>query len=1330
MPAYGARAMAWGGSVGENLSGTFPIVGVGASAGGLAPTTLLLRRLGERPGVGVVVVHHLDPKHESNLVDILSRATSMPVEAARDGERVHVNRVHVLPPGAELTLEHGALRLAPRSGSGAQLPVDAFLSALANDCHGRAVGVVLSGMGADGSRGIASIKAEGGITFAQEGAEHESMPQSAIATGCVDFILPVEEIALEIARMGSRPSGSKDDDDVEDEISFRRILTSIRQATGVDFAHYKATTLRRRIERRGVLRRTTSLRDYADLVTAEPAEVDALAEEVLIHVTSFFRDPGVWEALGREILPRLIAGRRADVPLRVWIPGCSSGEEVYSLAIRLIEVLGDAGSAVPIKIFGTDVSRRAIDRARAALYSESIVEDVTPGRLMRFFRRTERGYQIAKDVRDRCVFATHDITRDPPFSKMDLISCRNLMIYLSATIQQRILPMLHYALAEPGYLVLGTAETVGVFPGFTSADARHKVYARAPAPIRPSFDFGDGRGWSPSAIASPRAERAANAGDVRKEADRTILAAVAPVGVVVRDDLAIVEFRGEMAPFLEPAPGTATLDLLRMAREELRVPLRRAIDEARATGKRARATVVTSDAGRTNDSVEIDVIPFAVPLSDARFFSVLFNERAMRVEVDRVPSKGPAYAATEEGLRHELASTREYLQSVIEQLEAGNEELRASNEEIVSSNEELQSLNEELQTAKEELQTTNEELRTVNDEMLDRNLEATRLADDLSNIVTSVAIPIVILGRDSRIRRFTPAATSLLRIAAADVGRPIADVRAKLGIPELDSLVRDVLDHLAPVERTIQTEDGRWSQLSVRPYRTSSNGIDGTIISVYDIDALTKAKLQLTEARDYAESIVETMHECLVVLGDDLQVRSANRAFYEHFKVTQGDIDGRRLDEAAGGYWNVPALAELLGRLVAGGPPGEVTFELALPEKRVVLANGRRAPQLNVILLALVDITERTRTEARLAEREAGFRQMLTSAAVPVLMSDRNGVIVFANEMAARVFGYVGTEMDGLRVDELLPSRLRGAHAIDRAQFVAAPRSRVMGSGRALVALRKDGTEFPVEVVLSTMESSDGLLIVTFVTDVSARKEAERKVAIYQGKLQKMAFQAALAEERERRRIAGDLHDRIGQSLALARIKLESVREAATGDVQAAIASAIELIVGSVEDTRTLTFELSPPVLYDLGLKAALSWLSEEIEKRAGIHVEIVDDGKRPPFDDAIAALLFRAVRELLTNVFKHAESQTARVEMRHERDDFVIDVEDRGIGFDTERTVHAPNGFGLFSVREQIHRLGGTVAIESTPRQGTRVRLRVPAIVRRPTPYPERRRDEDSSGG
>jgi PAS domain S-box-containing protein len=575
----------------------------------------------------------------------------------------------------------------------------------------------------------------------------------------------------------------------------------------------------------------------------------------------------------------------------------------------------------------------------------------------------------------------------------------------------------------------------------------------------------------------------------------------------------------------------------------------------------------------------------------------------------------------------------------------------------------------------------------------------------------------VILGRESKIRRFTPAAMKLLNLIPSDVGRPITDIQAKVKIPELPALIAEVLEQLAPLERTVQAEDGRWHQVGIRPYRTTDNRIDGVVLSVYDIDALKKAELLLAEARDYAESIVHTMRECLVVLDADLRVRTANPAFCQEFGTTLEQLDGERFDAICERQWDAPEVARMLAGLARGEPMHEVRVERERGSggSRAIVVNGRRMSKTGWILLTLADITDRVlfdraRSDDRLARNEAGFRKMLTSAAEAIVMSDTEGRVVFANETAAHIFGYEGTEMLDLHVDELVPRRLREAHARERGEYVAAPTPRRMGRDRDLVAVRKDGTEFPVEVALSPMEGRQGALVAAFIADVTVRREAERKIRDYQVKLQRMAFEAAVTEERERRRIAQDLHDRVGQSLALARIKLDVVRKTTTDEVRAAIDLAVELISTSIEDTRTLTFDLAPPVLYDLGLKPALAWLCEDIEKRTGVHVEIADDGTQPRFDEPTAALLFRAVRELLTNVFKHARAPSARVALEQVGERFEIHVEDPGAGFDVEKLGRGPDaGFGLFSVREQIARLGGTVDIESTPRRGTRVSLRVP---------------------
>jgi two-component system CheB/CheR fusion protein len=568
-------------------------------------------------------------------------------------------------------------------------------------------------------------------------------------------------------------------------------------------------------------------------------------------------------------------------------------------------------------------------------------------------------------------------------------------------------------------------------------------------------------------------------------------------------------------------------------------------------------------------------------------------------------AREPASALLEDSLRRELASMREYLQAVINELEASNEATGAANEEIAASNAELRSANEELQAAQEELQATNEALRVLNGAMVERTIEATGLADDLSNIFSSVAIPIVILGRDSTIRRFTPAATRILSLISSDVGRPIADIRAKVPIPELAALMVDVLQSLVPVERTVQAEDGRWYQLAIRPYRTLDDRIDGMVLTAHDLDAVKKA--------------------------------------------------------------------------------------------------------------------ERVRAEDQLARSEAGFREMLMTAAECVIMSNSEGRIVFANEAAGRMFGYEASEMLGLPLGEALPLRRSDPHAESPrgALFTPAPQTL---RDHSFLARRKDGVAFPVEVSLSGMEGTEGRLTVAFVADVSARREAERRIKDYQIRLQQMAFEAAKAEERERRRIAQDLHDRVGQSLTVARIKLGQALGAATTAVHALISAANDLIASSIEDTRTLTFELAPPVLYDLGLKAALSWLSIDVEKRLGVRVEVTHDGGAAPSDATTAPLLFRAVRELLTNVYKHAKTSSARIALARNGDHFEILVEDRGAGFDVEHVGSATSGgFGLFSVREQIARLGGTVEVESAS-GGTSVTLRVPVMAEEEAPSARKR--------
>jgi len=1297
---------------GEKTPARFPVAGVGASAGGLAATTELLRHLGPRPDIGVVIVHHLDPSHESSLVDIFSRVTTLPVETVSDRMRVKPNHVYVVPPNAGVGIIDGRLSLTPRIETGGlHLPIDRFLESLAHDRTVQALGIVLTGTGSDGTVGVRAIKAQGGVTFAQDSsAEYRSMPETAIATGCVDFILPPDGIGRELARIGGLSRLPSAADDPRD---FQRILSELGRSSGIDFASYKPATLHRRVQRRVVVNGLTSLHEYAELVETSSEEARSLCEEVLIHVTSFFRDPQTFEALRTLVLPRLLDNRPRDAGLRVWVPGCSTGEEVYSIAIILLEFLGEAHAGDgPIKLFGTDVSLGAIEGARRAKYPATIEHDVSPGRLGRFFSKLEGGYQIRKDVRDLCVFARHDATRDPPFASIDLISCRNLMIYLGSPLQDRLLPIFHYALKEPGFLVLGTSETARSFQGFAVLDAKNRIYGRTSVAPRLLFDFAEGqRGENVFHDGQDRTRRPTGPLDVEREADRLVLAEHAPPGVVITDDLAVIQFRGRTGPFFEPAPGVASLDLLRMVREDLRLPLRQAIDEARvkqATTRRTGPAIAAEPAPR---NVEIEVIPFRVASTTQRFFVVLFREASSPAPRGEVPLGPDIVRERGEGpVVQELASTREYLESVIEQAEAANEELKAANEEIVSSNEELRSTNEELQMAKEELQATNEELSTVNDEMAVRNVDATRLSDDLANVLGSVDIPIVLLGRDGRIRRFTPAAGKVFHLIANDVGRPITDIRQIIPPSELTDTITEVLERLTVVKRTVRDEDGRWHELIVRPYLTTDKRIDGTVITAIDIDAASKAGQLVAEAKRYAESIIDTIRAGLVVVDGDLRVRSANRAFCRVFGATEAELKGQRLDDIGRGEWNLPVLQQRLHQLGKDDRIEDYRIEIDshFTGYRVFLLNARRVEETRSILLAIEDITAKERAERALQRTETGFREMLTTIGEAILMTDGAGRIVFANEMVTRMFGYALDELMGLPVDTLVSETTRPR---DRVEALVAPVARRVGLEGHLTGRRKDGAEFPIKGVVGSIRQESGPLVMSFISDITQQRESERRLGDYQEKLQRMAFDAALSEERERRRIAADLHDRIGQSLTLAQIKLTSARETIGGAARAAVDHAVDLLEQSVIDTRTLTFELSPPVLYDLGFKAALSWLIEDIQKRHGIAIELSDDGAEEFLDDGSAALVFRAVRELLMNVFKHAHTPSAKVSLRRIDDQFEIDVEDQGVGFDpSDATVALLNGgFGLFSVREQIGRLGGKLEIVSAPQGGTRVNIRLP---------------------
>lgn len=847
------------------------IVGIGMSAGGLSAVTALLRQLPANPGMAFVVIQHLDPVHPSALPALLQRATKMPVTEAKDGMPVEANCVYAIPPNRTLCLSNRRIRLLPRvGGNRIHMPVDRFLESLAEEEADRGIAVILSGNGSDGTRGALAVKAAGGVTFAQDeaSAKYGAMPAHASAAGCIDFVLRPEAIARRLAKLAGGPqpvaSGQKPSagGPRTEEHAFEQILASLRQQCGVDFSRYKRATIDRRIRRRMGLRNIDSLRRYADYLRMHAAETQVLFNDILIHVTGFFRDASVFPALGKKVFPRLLKGRHPDAPLRIWVPGCSSGEEVYSIAIALTEFLEERKLPCAMQLFGTDINLAALDRARAGFYSGSIAADVSPERLRRFFTKSDGGYRINKSIRELCVFARQNLVADPPFPNLDLISCRNVLIYLGPELQRRVFPVFHYALQPQGFLLLGAAETTGMHDErFALVDKRARIYARKPAQHRPVLTFGLNNLPVPPAppISSGAAALPGLPGisEIQKQADRVMLAHYGPPGVVVNRNLEVLQFRGRTGRYLEHAHGEANLNLLKMARAGLVLDLRAAIAMAMKQDGPARRDGVCFKSGVEASAVNIVVVPFSVPPSQERCFLVVFETpNAPAASAAGGKPGGRREGGYEDGatkkpevsrLQDELSVMRESLQATIEEQEATNEELRSANEEIMSSNEELQSTNEELETAKEEMQSTNEELTSLNDELENRNAEMGRVNNDLHNLLANTHIPIVMVGPDLRIRRFTTVAEKALNLSASDVGRPITGVRLKIAVPGLSRHIADVIDSLQTREVEVRDSKNRWWLVRFRPYRTTDHRIDGAVLAFVDID-LVKRDLERTTA--------------------------------------------------------------------------------------------------------------------------------------------------------------------------------------------------------------------------------------------------------------------------------------------------------------------------------------------------------------------------------------------------------------------------------------------------------------------------------------------------
>jgi two-component system CheB/CheR fusion protein len=937
------------------------VVGIGASAGGLEALTSFFSSIPVDSRMVFVIIQHMDPSQPSMLAELLGRVSKIPVTEALDNTRVETDHAYVVPPGSDMTIKGRTLMLQPQEARPSLAHgVDIFLKSLAEDAEEKAVAVIMSGTGTDGTEGARAVKASQGLVMVQDpkSAKYDGMPRAVIAAGMADYVLKPELIAsrlTEYRRASHMHRGEIREAMEKDGPSLKNILSLVRARTGRDFTGYKVSSINRRIERRMAVNQIETSNDYLRLLRERPSEIDELIVDFLINVTSFFRDKEGFDALKQEI-GKILDGRPGGSLVRAWIPGCSTGEEAYSLAMLLTECAEESGRSYEFQVFGTDLGAEPITFARAGIYPLTIAQDVGAKRLEKFFNKLETSYQIKKSLREKVIFAVHDLVTDPPYSRMDLVSVRNLLIYFGVDLQKKIIPLLHYSLNEGGLLFLGTAETIGETKDlFSVVDNKWRIYKaiNKQGAQRPLV-AGQPVAWEPQDI-----QALSEASPPQFPTPEQLLLEALPPSVIVNHNYEVKYTHGNTGRYLHLPEGNPSNGILGMIDADLRLALMTSLHEASTQQKE-----VCRESLRVEHKGETHFVKIRVrTLSKLGGAMIVTFEDVPRPRRRRVKGSIGTEAKCN-AMELELMSTRQTLSGTIEELETANEELRSANEEYTSTNEELKSANEELETSREELRSVNEELVTVNTERETKIEELTVVGDDLNNLLNSTKIATIFLDEKLRIRRFTPASTALFNFIDTDVGRPVEDISSRLKTPGILLGTRKVLDNLIPVEQEVQAEDGRWYLMRIHPYRTIDNAIEGVVVTFTDVS-------QIKAALSYAQGIVDTVREPLLVLDEKLKVVSASQGFYRTFGTSRDNTEGQYIYDLGDHQWDIPALRELLKNVLSEDRIFEgyrVEHEFPGIGHRVMLLNARRfynqEGATQRILLAMEDVTSRSGLES------------------------------------------------------------------------------------------------------------------------------------------------------------------------------------------------------------------------------------------------------------------------------------------------------------------------------------------------------------------------------
>jgi two-component system, chemotaxis family, CheB/CheR fusion protein len=957
----------------------FPIIGIGASAGGLEAIENFLSGTPSEPNVAVVIIQHLSPDHSSMMTDLLKKHTRMEITTVKDKDVVEPNHVYLNPPDKEVSIYNGVLRLEkPNKIHRSRTPIDHFFRSLAEDQESRAIGIILSGSGSDGTLGLKEIRGAGGITIVQDPSEakYDLMPRSALASDSVDFSLKASAIFDKIQEYIKNPyvRGHKKLDLTHDQYQkhFNQIFNLIRKCNGHDFSQYKPTTVRRRIERRLALHKIDDLKTYVRYLRENPREVTTLFKELLIKVTSFFRDPEAFEALKKEALRDLIMKNQGD-NLRIWVPACASGEEAYSIAILTVEVMRELDKHISFQVFATDIDEEAIETARMGEYPASISLDVSDERLNKFFSKNENTYRLKKDVREKIVFAVQNVIKDAPFSKLDLISCRNLLIYMESELQNKLIPLFHYSLKEGGYLFLGSSETVGPNSDlFVTADSKYKIFKAKNGRVKeirhhPPLPFTE---ILPENQAGETKQQTTYA-TFRSMVQNVIINDYSPPGVLINEDFEIVYFSGSTEKFLLPPSGDPSFNLFNMARQGLRHNLSTKMRQAIKEKNSITCEKVPIQYGDKIIPTDVILRPLGEIGYENNLFLILFREieapEDNSVEDDKREPEEDEGNEKVKKLREELQSVRQYYQSALEELQVTNEELRASNEELQSTNEEFQSTNEEHETAKEELQSTNEELSTVNAELDNKVEQLEQSYSDMNNLLASTEIGTLFLDKDLKIKRFTPSIRKIFNLIPEDVGRPLSDIASKIPYGNITREAEEVLETLNRKEVEVRTDEGNWFSLRILPYRTSENVIDGVVLTFIDMSRLIKTKsdfFMAQKASVFEQEVINIFRESILILNKDMKIKSANRSFYDIFGISPKETENKGFYELSDGVWDISNLKKSLNDILnkkSFFKNLEVKLDLCHGRHKILLINAQvigHEENKDHIILAMEDITE------------------------------------------------------------------------------------------------------------------------------------------------------------------------------------------------------------------------------------------------------------------------------------------------------------------------------------------------------------------------------------